>query len=291
MLLANRSRPHVVVTALAFVLLVGPMVRAADEPALSKAEMRQFLLTAKVVKSTQTKKGTTNPYRLSLTDGKLTHDASFQSIDERKAIRVFADGSGEVNFVDSYKYNVAGFVLAELLGLDDMVPMYVQRAWNGRTGAIGWWLPVRMDEADRQKQKLAPPDPEAWNRQLHRIRVFDALIYDNDINLTNVLIGANWKVYRVDFSRAFRLSRTVRDPKDLERCDRQLLAKLRALDARELAAKTKGLLAQRELQPLMARRDQILSIFEQLVRDKGEADVLYDYADPPGAASVAAQSN
>jgi hypothetical protein len=133
-----------------------------------------------------------------------------------------------------------------------------------------------MDEADRQKQKLNPPDVEAWNKQMHRIRVFDALLHDNDINLTNVLIDANWKVYRVDFSRAFRLSDTVRDTRDLVKCERQLLAKVRALNAEELAAKTKGFLSQPELRAVMARRDQVLAIFDQMVRDKGEAAVLYD---------------
>ena len=277
MQLAPFSRRCLVVAAVVALLVISPRtVPASDEPVLSKEEMRHFLLTAKVVASTQTQKGTTNPYRLTLSDGKLTHDASFQAIDEHRPIREFANGTREINFVDSYKYNIAGFVLSELLGVDDMVPMYVERTWNGRRGAIGWWLPVTMDEADRQKRKLAAPDLERWNEQMYRIRVFDALIYDNDINLTNVLIGANWKIYRVDFSRAFRLSPTVRDARDLVMCDRQLLAKLKALDAAEVAAKTRPFLTQRELQALMARRDQIVAIFERFVRDKGEAAVLYD---------------
>jgi len=277
MQLAPFSRRCLVVAAVVALLVISPRtVPASDEPVLSKEEMRHFLLTAKVVASTQTQKGTTNPYRLTLSDGKLTHDASFQAIDEHRPIREFANGTREINFVDSYKYNIAGFVLSELLGVDDMVPMYVERTWNGRRGAIGWWLPVTMDEADRQKRKLAAPDLERWNEQMYRIRVFDALIYDNDINLTNVLIGANWKIYRVDFSRAFRLSPTVRDARDLVMCDRQLLAKLKALDAAEVAAKTRPFLTQRELQALMARRDQIVAIFERFVRDKGEAAVFYD---------------
>ena len=39
----------------------------------------------------------------------------------------------ELNFVDSYKYNIAAYQLAELLGLDDMVPVYVERKWKGDT--------------------------------------------------------------------------------------------------------------------------------------------------------------
>ena len=43
----------------------------------------------------------------------------------------FNDGHVEINFVDSYKYNIAAYGIAELLGLDDMMPVYVERKWNG----------------------------------------------------------------------------------------------------------------------------------------------------------------
>ena len=55
------------------------LVTASDEPTLTKEQIEQFLLTAKVVKSERSKKGITNPWRLTLTDGTVTHDASFQS--------------------------------------------------------------------------------------------------------------------------------------------------------------------------------------------------------------------
>ena len=60
----------------------------------------------------------------------------------------------ELGFVDSYKYNIAAYQLAELLGLDDMLPVYVERKWKGDPGSLSWWLPVKMDEVERHKQKL-----------------------------------------------------------------------------------------------------------------------------------------
>jgi hypothetical protein len=249
-------------------------VTASDEPTLTKEQMKQFLLTAKVVKSEHTKKGITEPWRLTLTDGTLTHDASFQAIDEHKPSKQLASGT-EVNFVDSYKYNIAAYQLAELLGLDDLVPVYVERKWKGDSGSLSWWLPVKMDEVERHKQKLTPPDPDAWNHQMYRVRVLDQLVYDNDPNLTNVLIGENWKIWRVDFTRAFRLSKDLRDPKDAEHCDRQLLEKLKALDGNELAAKTKGYLTKDEVKAVMARRDKIVALLQKLISEKGENEVLY----------------
>lgn len=101
------------------------LVGVSDEPTLTKDQIKQFLLTAKVVKSVLSKKGITNPLRLTLTDGTVTRDASLQKVDEHKHSMEFA--TGEQNFVDSYKYNVAAYVLAELIGMDDMLPVSVER--------------------------------------------------------------------------------------------------------------------------------------------------------------------
>jgi hypothetical protein len=256
-------------------LICAGVTRAADEPNLTKEQITNFLLTAKVVNSKPAAKGITNTWRLTLSDGSVTHDASFQSIDEHKASMQLTSGT-ELGFVDSYKYNIAAYQLAELLGLDDMVPVYVERKWKGDTGSLSWWLPVKMDEADRVKRKIEVPDPEAWDKQMYKIRVLDALVSDSDPNLTNVLIGENWNIWRIDFTRAFRQRKDLRDPDvNLVKCDRQLLEKLKALDANVLTDKTKHYLTKDEVKALMARRDKILEHFQQLIAKKGENQVLY----------------
>lgn len=264
---------------LSFVILVGflsaRIVVAADEPALTKEQMKQFLLTAKVIKSGPAHKGITNTLRLTLTDGTITHDAHFQPVDEHAATKEMANGRTEINFVDSYKYNIAGYLLAEMLGLDDMVPVYVERKWQGKTGSFGWWVPVKMDEGDRLRQKIPVPDPDSWNKQMYRVRVLDQLVYDTDANLTNVLIGEDWKIYRIDFSRAFRLYKDLQSAKDLVQCDRQLFEKLKTLDGNELAEKTKHYLTKDEVKAVMARRDKIVAQFQKLISEKGENEVLY----------------
>ena len=261
---------------IAIVALICPRsVSAADESTLTNEQIKQFLLTAKVVKSKQSGKGITSPWRLTLSDGTVTHDASFQAVDEHKTSSQFSSGRTELNFVDSYKFNIAAYVLAELLGIEDMMPVYVERKWRGNSGSLSWWLPVQMDEEERHKRKEQAPDADAWNKQMYRVRVFDQLVADTDANLTNVLIGPDWKIYRVDFSRAFRLSKDLNRPDDLVQCDRKLLEKLKALDANEVAAKTKHYLTKDELKAVMARRDKIVDRFQKLVAEKGENQVLY----------------
>ncbi len=110
---------------------------------------------------------------------------------------------------------------------------------------------------------------------MYRIRVFDQLVYDDDPNLTNVLIDGDWKIWRIDFSRAFRLRKDLKDPADLVRCDRQLLEKLKTLDGDLLTQKTKHYLTKDEVKALMVRRDKIVARFQQLISEKGEAAVLY----------------
>jgi hypothetical protein len=261
--------------ALAMCLLIVPLASVAEDASLNREQIKQFLLTAKIVHVKDSSKGITQPLRLTLSDGKLTHDASYQAVDEHKSVLQMSDGHTEMNFVDSYKYNLAAYQLAEMLGVEDMLPVYVERKYIRGPGSLSWWLPVKMDEADRVKQKIAVPDPDAWNDQMYRIRVFDELVRDNDANLTNVLIGEDWKIWRVDFTRAFRPNRDLRDANNLVRCDRQLLEKLKTLNAEQLSDKTKHYLTKDELKAVIARRDKIVARFEQLVREKGEEAVLY----------------
>jgi hypothetical protein len=256
------------------VSLTCSLVVAADETSLTKEQMKHFLLTAKVVNSRDAKKGVTNTKRLTLSDGTLMHDASFQAIDEHKANMQFATGT-ELNFVDSYKNNIAAYELAELLGIEDMIPVYVERKWQGQVGSLSWWLPVKMDEVERHRQKRTAPDADAWNSQMYKIRVFDQLVADTDINLTNLLIGEDWKIWRIDFTRAFRLNKELKSPEDLVRCDRQLLEKLKSLDGNQLTEKLRVYLNKEQLKAVMARRDKIVAVFQNLIAGKGERYVLY----------------
>ena len=154
--------PRLRLFAVAAALMIWAVtLTATDQPTLSKEQIRNFLLTAKVLNSHDAKKGITHTERLTLSDGTVTHDASFQPIDEHKNVYKYSDGHMEINFVDSYKYNLAAYALAELVGFDDMMPVYVERKWEGKPGSLSWWLPVKMDDAERVVKKIEPPDKDA----------------------------------------------------------------------------------------------------------------------------------
>ncbi len=248
---------------------------ATQEAKLTVEQMKEFLLHAKVIKEKQTTKGVTAPSRLTMSDGVLTHDAAFQTIDESKTKMEFATGGTEMNFRDSYKYNIAAYELACLVGLGQMMPVTVERKIDGKTGSLTWWLKVQMDEVDRMKKKITPPYLESWNEQMHRVRIFTQLVFDTDRNLTNLLISPDWDLYMIDFSRAFRIYHVLKNEKDLVKCDRRLLEKLRKLDAEQVTKSTKSYLTPSEIKAIMMRRDKIVAHFEKLIVQKGEKEVLY----------------
>jgi hypothetical protein len=252
-----------------------PASDAAADANLDREKQEEFLLNAKVIRERRTAKGITNPYRLTLEREGIIHDASFQPVFERKNYQTFDNGRSEINYVDSYLYNIAAYRLATMLGLEQMMPVTVERTWNGKKGSLSWWLPVQMDEGERLKKKIHPPDIEAFNRQMYKIRVFTELVYDTDRNIGNVLIGKNWELYMIDFSRAFRLYNDLKNAGNLERCSQELLAKLQQLSPEAIAEKTGELLTDSEIKAVIARRDRIVEHFRKLIAEKGEKVILY----------------
>jgi hypothetical protein len=248
--------------------------QAAGDTPLTQDQIEAFMRSAKVVAARNTSTGVTRPARLTLSNGGLTHDALFQAVDERKPVMQFPNGTMEANFVDSWRYNVAAYRLAGLLGLADMMPVTIEYRFRGRTGSLAWWMDSLMDEGERLKRKVEPPDRTAWNNDMFRQRVFMELVYDTDRNLSNVLVSPQWRVIMIDFTRAFRLWDTVRAA-ELHRIDRRLLERLEALSPDEVTRAAESHLTPGEIDAVMKRRDLIVAHYRARVKQLGEVRVLY----------------
>jgi len=241
----------------------------------SRAEMEEFLRNANIGQRKALGTGVTNSERAKLTDGHLEHDAHVQSVNIEKPTFTTSRGT-ELNFKDSYKFNIAAYRLDQILGLN-MTPVSVERKVGGKTSAVTWWVDdVLMDELQRHNKNVNPPDLDDWAKQMHILRVFDQLIYNTDRNLGNMLIDRKWQIWMIDHTRAFRSQRTLLNQKNLAMCDRTLLANLRKLDEETLTTELKAYLTKTEIKALLARRDLIVKFFEDEVASKGEGAVLYD---------------
>lgn len=258
------------------VLLVVALVRGASAQAPLPVERQLvFLGDARVLSTRPIGKGTTGALRVTLSDGTLTHDAAFQSIDETPGV----DGkrrAGEFVFVDHYRYNLAAYRLAVHLGLGAMMPATVERVIEGRRGALAWWIDdVAMDEGEREARDVQPANALEFTHQRQRMQVFAELVRDTDRNKGNVVYTRDWHVVMLDFTRAFRLQPTLRVPGLLALCDRTLLAALKRLTRDDVQRVAAGALNGGEVKALMTRRDLIVEHYARLIAERGEAAVLY----------------
>jgi len=249
--------------------------QAAPAPVLTTEQQLAFLRDGRIVDSRPIGKGVTGALRVTLRQGELTHDAAFQAVAENPKF----DGrkrAGELRFVDHYRYNLAAWRLATLLGLAGMMPPTVERVIAGRPGALAWWVDdVAMDEAERESTDAQPPDALVFNHQRQRMMVFAELVRDTDRNKGNVVYTHDWRVVMLDFTRAFRLDTTLRTPALLAMCDRRLLTAMRALTRAQVEDALDGALASDEIKSLLTRRDRLVAHFDRLVAERGERVVLY----------------
>jgi hypothetical protein len=89
-------------------------------------------------------------------------------------------------------------------------------------------------------------------------------------------VTGDWKLWMVDFTRAFRRSRQLAAPATLNRCDRQLLDRVRGLTRERLLQVGQPYIGGAEADALLARRDLIVARFEELVASRGAAAVLFN---------------
>src|SRR5688572_30284443 len=247
---------------------------ASPVSVLTDEQMEQFLLNAKVLKTKSVSKGVTKARQVSMSDGRMTHDAQIQDVDIEKAIFEVGPKHTEINFKDLFRYNVAAYRLSRLLGLNN-VPVSVERVVDGKPAAVTWWLDdVAMEEGDRSKKKIEGNSLRRRNYWAVMV-VFDELIQNRDRNAGNILWSSDWRLWMIDHTRAFRLGKSLLQPKALTTCDRALLESLRGLTRPALAAAIGKSLTAAEIDALLSRRDLIVKLFDQRVTTLGQAAVLF----------------
>jgi len=255
---------------------------AAGQAARAKgprtAEAREaFLSKADVVGAKRIGKGVTNPWRLTLREGEFVQDAAFQDVDANKDEVRFRSGRTERDFRDFYGYNIVAYRLARMLGYDDLVPISVERVWKGRRGALTWWVDKKWDEDERVKAGVEPPNVPAWERQLYVARAFTALVADTDRNLGNQLVTADFHLWLIDFSRAFRHTMDLKTPSLLRRIDRRFYDRLKAMRDEDVEARLSPWLEAQGRKALLARRDAMVEHFAVLADRPGDqSNVFYE---------------
>lgn len=273
------SRPFP--TAALVLWLAGAASAQDAAPGLSAAEMEAFLLDAELSDFRSAGAGVTGSQRATASDGRLTHDVHIQTVDVSRSRFVARGARVELNFRDSYRYNIAAYRLAALLGLDN-VPMSVPRRVDGESAAVTWWVDdVAMTERERLDQRTLGPDPAKTTRQFYAHYVFDELIQNRDRNHGNILWTSDWKMWLIDHTRAFRRDVELTEPERLTRIGRDLLDSLRGLTPEALEAAVEDHLTGGERSSVMRRRDLLLQHFDERIARVGEQNVVLDQPSVP----------
>ena len=240
---------------------VVPAVVLAPIPA--DGEIERFLKEADVVSTKGTKKGVTDSLQATLSDGKLTHYAHIQNIDETK--REFRTNQGvEFDFRDSWTFNIAAYKIDRLIGLN-MVPPSISRTHRSTPSAFTWWIDdVLMDEGDKVKKGVEAPDRGYYSRQRMMMYLFDELISNTDRNQGNIVYTKDWRIWLIDHTRAFRKNTALKLPARITRCDKQVYEGLKALTRETLKTEVGKQLDDGQIKAMLARRDAIVKKLDSL---------------------------
>ena len=171
-------------------------------------------------------------------------------------------------YFESYKSEIAAYVLDQLLGLG-MVPPTVEREYQRELGSAQLW--VESCKLLKQVDPNTSKDITAWNRQVYRQRIWDNLTGNIDRNAGNLLVDPEFNLILIDHSRAF--TSTMQMPFPMTRIDRDLFERLKTLPEQDIKTRLSGLLFDGP-GALLKRRTYIVKHFEQLIAKQGEGAVL-----------------
>jgi hypothetical protein len=239
---------------------------------MKRPEQEEFLRTAERVSPGD---GCRFSCRVRLTNEHFTLPACFTSLEVfRTGMTMLADGTRMFEFRDSFRYTIAAYELDKLLELN-LVPVAVERDFEGKKGAMSWWVDgVVMSEALRRSAGGVPPDEDSWSLQMSRLWVFAELIHNTGLHPTNLLVDQAWKIWLTSCSESFHDTSELIDEARLVSIDREMYEALGQLSLERMRPTLSDYLSEAEMQSLLARRDRIIEVFDEAARSKGVDAVI-----------------
>ena len=169
---------------------------------------------------------------------------------------------------DSYKSEIAGYLLDRLLDLR-MVPPAVEREIEGETGAAVMWL----DGPKSVKQTGGKvPSGEIWGPAIRRMQMFDNFIGNGDRNAGNILIGSPGELILIDHSRAFVADQKL--PFKFERVDAALWDRMTKLTRDDLVRTIGPWVDAEAIDAMLQRRKTMADNVGRLVKKRGRVRVI-----------------
>jgi hypothetical protein len=107
--------------------------------------------------------------------------------------------------------------------------------------------------------------------------IFDNLIYNDDRNKGNILIGSDWKLWFIDSTRAFRPYRDLKNQRMIYRCEKGVWKRLKAISPQEFETVLDPFLNSMEIETLIRRHEKLVEHIQSLIRSRGEDLILFEF--------------
>jgi hypothetical protein len=270
--------------SLALFLSLGPQAALAQFTPGQIAQrdaQEEFLLKSDIVRSEPIGEGVTKPFKLYLQKGGVDGKACWKN-----------PSGTQFGYLEGWQYEIAAYRLDKLLGLN-MIPPAVEREFQGKPGALVYWAENKYSLLKVVEQGIRIPDEavERTEKAKWLTRAWDSLIANEDRTQQNVLYTEDWRTILIDHSRAFRSDgefakrlmfgrngikiSEAGNPFLFRRLPRWFLAKIKTLTFENIKAAVGTALKDREIKAILARKSLLLKEVALMVREQGEAAVLY----------------
>jgi hypothetical protein len=266
-----------------FVVVLGinflSIAQFTPEEVAEGAKWEEFLKTADIVAQEQMTgpEAVTSPWKLTLKKDDITRNAIWKNVTGRPK-----------GYLDEWRYEIAGYRMSKLLGLN-MVPPTVEKRFREDRGSCQLWVESMMSLKKKEEQKVKTPSIKifSWNRAIYLQRAFDNLIANEDRHQNQFLITNDWRMILIDHSRSFRSSKKFTEnliytekhkegPKLMSELPRAFVEKIKALNFQMIKDAVGEYLTDDEINAVLARKELVLKEIDKLIAKNGEANVLYD---------------
>ena len=248
------------------------------------AEVEEFLRTARVIDVEAIPEGVTKPKKVLLEANGVQAHAKFGYNDFKGQGEKLADGTTEMYFQDSYKADMAAYVLSRMLGMD-MVPPAVTRQVQSQDGIVQIWIEglTSYESWLKEEGNSGQPSSLYFQRQLKDMKTFDLLIRNIDRHSRNINWDDDWNLWLIDHTRSLAKDGTLRNEKSFTGCSRALFEAMQGLSRGEVEAALNPYLGGFEIKALLKRRDKLVKLVQSQIKKQGEDKILFNYGDaPPG---------
>jgi hypothetical protein len=286
------DRPFVRGESMKHVVIFVSLALAAAWPRTASAQFRpeeiamrpaqeEFLRTAEIVRFEEIGEGVTKPFKLYLRKDGVELKAAWKN-----------PSGMQLGFLEGWQYEIAAYRLDKLIGLN-MVPPAVEREFQGKPGALVLWAENKYSLLKLIENGIRIPDSAMDHTEKMKwlTRAWDCLIANDDRTQQNLLYTEDWRVIVFDHSRAFRsegefatrlmfgrngIKKTAQGaPMLFRRLPHWFLDKIKTLTFETIRDAVGPTLTDTEIRAVLTRRDLILREVAQMVKEQGEAAVLY----------------